>query len=34
MIGIATAPSGFTNATAVAIMTSRSGQVGNSIDRN
>jgi len=33
LIGIATAPSGFTNATAVAIMTSRSGQVGDSIDR-
>ena len=33
LIGISTAPSGFTNATAVAIMTSRSGQVGSSIDR-
>ena len=33
LIGIATAPSGFTNATAVAIMTSRTGQVGSSIDR-
>ena len=32
LIGISTAPSGFTNATAVAIMTSR-GQVGSSIDR-
>ena len=32
LIGIATAPSGFTNATAVAIMTSRTGQVGSSID--
>ena len=33
LIGISTAPSGFTNATAVAIMTSRTGQVGSSIDR-
>jgi hypothetical protein len=33
LIGIATAPSTGINATAVAIMTSRSGQVGSSIDR-
>ena len=32
LIGISTAPSNFVNATAVAIMTSRSGQVGSSID--
>ena len=32
LIGISTAPSSFVNATAVAIMTSRSGQVGSSID--
>ena len=32
-IGISTAPSGGINATAVAIMTSRTGQVGESIDR-
>ena len=32
LIGISTAPTGFMNATAVAIMTSRSGQVGSSID--
>ena len=33
LIGIATAPSTGINATAVAIMTSRTGQVGSSIDR-
>jgi len=33
LIGISTAPSQGTNATAVAIMTSREGQVGQSIDR-
>ena len=33
LIGISTAPPAGTNATAVAIMTSRSGQVGSSIDR-
>ena len=33
IIGIGTAPVGGTNATAVAIMTSRTGQVGKSIDR-
>ena len=32
LIGIGTAPSSYLNATAVAIMTSRSGQVGSSID--
>ena len=32
LIGIGTAPSGYINSTAVAIMTSRSGQVGSSID--
>ena len=33
LIGIGTAPSGYVNSTAVAIMTSRTGQVGSSIDR-
>ncbi len=33
LIGIGTAPGGYVNATAVAIMTSRTGQQGTSIDR-